>query len=196
MPDITTPDDGDAQPAARTPRGPRLSSGEAAVLILMAGGLRTDGIAARLRRTQGAVISTIRRARDKVGGTTQHTMVDRAYRSGHLPAPAHRRRPPGTDLDPEQRRILLLLAAGATAAEIASDVLLSPVVAEGRIRAVRRALGADTNAHAIHLGWELGYLHPGEAPPTSLSRQPCRTTGSGTHLGGANASAAGPPAAP
>jgi DNA-binding CsgD family transcriptional regulator len=67
-------------------------------------------------------------------------MVDRAYRSSHLPVPIARPPEPGTELDPVQLRVLFLMAAGTTAAEIASALDISSSPAETRIRDVRNGL--------------------------------------------------------
>ncbi|MEE4543957.1 LuxR C-terminal-related transcriptional regulator [Streptomyces sp. V4-01] len=160
----------------------RLSSGEIAVFVLLADGLRTAGIGQRLHISPSTVRAVLDRIRHKVGGTGQHGMVDRVYRGGHLPAPAVRPPLPGTELDPAQRHILLLMAAGATAGEIAFELRVSPHVAETRVRDLRGVLRAFTTAHALHLGWQRGYLHPGQAPPDRPGQ--ARTTNTGTNPDG------------
>ncbi|WP_433892731.1 response regulator transcription factor [Streptomyces sp. CA-111067] len=183
MPEAHQRDNADALSVVRSETGPLLSDRETAVLVLLADGLRIAGIAERLDLAQSTVRGSLQRIRDKVGGTGQHAMLDRAYRGGHLPAPTAHTPAPGTQLGPEQQAVLLLMAAGATAAEIASDLDISPSTAEARIAGIRSALGADTTAHALHLGWERGYLHPGQAPPARAGAAP-RTTTAGTGPGG------------
>lgn len=182
MPEPHQRDKADALPAARSNALPRLSSRETAVLVLLADGLRTAGIAERLDLAQSTVRAALQRIRVKLGGTGQHAMIDRAYRGGHLPVPTARTPTPGTELGPEQLAVLLLMAAGATAAEIAADLDIQPSTAEARIAGVRAALGADTTAQSLHIGWERGYLHPGQSPPARPGA--ARGTTPGTRPGG------------
>nr|WSX75821.1 LuxR C-terminal-related transcriptional regulator [Streptomyces sp. NBC_00899] len=111
--------------------------------------------------------ATLNRIRKKVGGSAQHTLLDRAYRTGQLPAPTPTAPPPGTELSAEQRRILQLQAGGATAEQIAAALVVSDSTASNRIRAIHTALGAHSAAEAVRRGWELGYLHREEPPATA-----------------------------
>jgi len=69
------------------------------------------------------------------------TTVDRSFMDAE--------RAPAGPLDPEQRRVLELLARGATIGEVAAELYLSTRTAERRLAAARRALGVRTTAEAL-----------------------------------------------
>jgi DNA-binding CsgD family transcriptional regulator len=138
--------------------GRRLAPAEAATLKLVAAGLTTREIAVRRGVSVEGVRSAIRRCQNKIGVIDLAALLHNAYRTGLLPAPERRgagHRPP---LEAEQQRLLRFLAVGATTRQIGSAIYRSRSTVQTRLSRLRVALGADTYAQAVHLGWQYGYL--------------------------------------
>jgi DNA-binding CsgD family transcriptional regulator len=137
----------------------QLAPVEAATLVLVATGLTTREIAGSRGTSVEGVRSALRRCQKKLGAIRHAALVHNAYRTGQLPAPQRRgarRRPV---LDAEQQRLLRLLAMGATARQIGAALYRSRSMVQIRLSRLRGVLGAATFAHAVHLGWQYGYLH-------------------------------------
>jgi DNA-binding CsgD family transcriptional regulator len=68
-------------------------------------------------------------------------------------------------------RILRLVASGHTNAEIGEQLGFSEEVVKRYLRTLRFVLGARDRAHAVHRGWECGYLGREEqqVPPRVVS---------------------------
>lgn len=195
MPDITRPPTGlsprsaDAGPSSATGTagavesrrvsriGPPLAPREREALGLIADGLGTVQIAEKCGVSEGTVTSTLRRVQDKVGVSGRAALVDRAYRNGQFPTPAQQQLPSGLLLDADQQHLLLLLAGGWTGARIGTEMKRSAQVIKTRIKELLQLLGADSNAHAVRLGWELGFLRHEIPPPAATDGDTARTPG-------------------
>ena len=165
--------------------GPLLSPKERAALTLLATGLSTGDIAEQLHITENTVSSILRGVRNKTGTRGRPTLLDFVYRNGQLPAPLRREPEAGRSLDEAKQHLLLQLAAGWSAKDIAAGLGLSVEAVKSRIKTLRALLGCDTAVQAVRAGWELGYLTrdvprpmPGEARPPAVIACPEVTFGS------------------
>jgi DNA-binding NarL/FixJ family response regulator len=122
-----------------------LTRREREVLRLVAGGLASPQIAARLGVARCTVDSQVRSAMDKLGARSR---VEAAARAASAPA-ASARLGARLPLEPEQRRALELLAGGATLAEAGAALGWSPRTIGRRLAAARVALGVATTAEAV-----------------------------------------------
>lgn len=147
-----------------TAAGAPLTPAERTTLLMIADGHGTTDVAHHLGVTDATVKSTLRRLQDKIGARGRPAMVDAAYRTGQLTPPAHADPPAGPSLNEEQHTILRLLARGATATQIGAQIYRSPVMVKTRLKVLYTVLGANTAAHAVSLGWGLGYLGTDHRP--------------------------------
>jgi len=137
-------------------------------LVALLDGLRNRGVAAKQAPGSVALVNSIPRsyvlklltefARDG----RQHTS-----KAGMLPASQHEiRHGPETAelqwqgvelLSPQERRVLRLLVAGQTYAEIASALIVSPNTVKTQVSSIYRKLGVSRRADAIAVaaGWRL-----------------------------------------
>ena len=65
------------------------------------------------------------------------------------------------DLTPREHEVLVLLAAGATNAEIATELLLGETTVKTHVSRVLMKLGARDRTQAVVLAYELGVVRPG-----------------------------------
>lgn len=63
-----------------------------------------------------------------------------------------------SELTAREVALLKLMAEGLVAKESAQVLGLTERTVMGRIGIIRNKLGALNAAHAVHLGWQLGYL--------------------------------------
>jgi DNA-binding CsgD family transcriptional regulator len=131
-----------------------LTGREHEILQLVAHGLRTRAIAVQLGIAEVTVITFIRTARVKLGAKNRVHAAALAFEA-----------PPATDgadppLGPEQRRLVGLLASGATVEEAARKLHLSRRTAQRRLAEIRRRLGVPTTAAAVASSVRLGYAEP------------------------------------
>jgi DNA-binding NarL/FixJ family response regulator len=119
-----------------------LTGREYEVLQLVAHGLRTHAIATQLGIAEATVVAFIRSARVKLGAKNR---VQAAHLAAGGNAPAVSREA----LDPEQLRLLDLLAAGSTVDEAAAALYLSRRTVQRRLAEIRNALGVSTTAAAV-----------------------------------------------
>jgi DNA-binding CsgD family transcriptional regulator len=124
-----------------------LSPRQREVLALVSQGLTSKQIGERLGTSRATVESQVRWAMLKLGARNRlHAIALAASADPLLPAP-------GTCavLDPEQRRLVDLLARGVPLSRAAASLYLSRRSADRRLAAVRRALGVETTAEAVRL---------------------------------------------
>lgn len=65
------------------------------------------------------------------------------------------------DLTPREHEVLMLLAAGATNAEIATELFLGETTVKTHVSRVLTKLGARDRTQAVVLAYELGVVRPG-----------------------------------
>jgi len=128
-----------------------LTGREHEILQLVAHGLRTRAIAVQLGIAEVTVITFIRTARSKLGAKNR---VHAAALAVEAPPQAGMTPPP---LGPEQRRLVGLLASGATVDEAARTLHLSRRTAQRRLAEIRRRLDVPTTAAAVARSVRLGY---------------------------------------
>ncbi|RIK45329.1 MAG: hypothetical protein DCC58_06750 [Chloroflexi bacterium] len=75
-------------------------------------------------------------------------------------ARAHRWNTNTVQLSPLDRQLLLLLAHGFTAREIADQINRASHTVENRLQELRSRFGAKNSAHLVHLAHRLSLLHP------------------------------------
>jgi DNA-binding CsgD family transcriptional regulator len=123
----------------------RVASEADAVLALRAAidGAGLVVIVATSRETSDRLIDDLRRL-----GPVDHVTAD------VMPAPA---------VDPEQRRLLALLAEGLTLGEAASELGLSRRTADRRLRSAKHVLGVARTAEALAKAREAGWFDPAGA---------------------------------
>ncbi|SFF75254.1 DNA-binding transcriptional regulator, CsgD family [Actinacidiphila alni] len=144
---------------------PALRPLDVTVMTRLADGLRCASIAAELGVTT-TVRAAIRRVRPRVGADGHVAQVlDLAYRSGNLPLPPRPAAPP-PNLTEQQQRLLLQLADGQSYQQISTTDGIGLSTAKLHIRNLRQLLGADSRAHAVHLGWANRHITAGTALPT------------------------------
>lgn len=78
------------------------------------------------------------------------------------------RRPP--ELTTRQVEVLEHVAAGMTNAAIARRLGITEESVKRHLRELRMKLSARDRAHAVHLGWQRGYL--GGVPTSKRARRP------------------------
>jgi DNA-binding NarL/FixJ family response regulator len=124
---------------------------EREVLTLVSAGVASREIAERLGISRATVESHVRSAMSKIGARSRlHAVLLLAITE-----------PSGValDLDPEQRRLLELLAAGLTREHAAQSLYLSRRSVDRRLAALRRRVGVASTAELL-----LAVLQPVEAP--------------------------------
>jgi len=119
-----------------------LTGREYEVLQLVAHGLRTHAIATQLGIAEATVVAFIRSARVKLGAKNR-------VQAAHLAAAGSSVGAGREALDPEQLRLLDLLAAGSTVDEAAGELYLSRRTVQRRLSAIRKILGVSTTAAAV-----------------------------------------------
>lgn len=119
-----------------------LTGREYEVLQLVAHGLRTHAIATQLGIAEATVVAFIRSARVKLGARNR-------VHAAHLAAGGSSAGVSRDALEPEQFRLLDLLAAGSTVDEAAAELYLSRRTVQRRLAEIRSALGVSTTAAAV-----------------------------------------------
>src|SRR5437899_2107313 len=122
-----------------------LTGREHEVLQLVAHGMRTRAIAVQLGIAETTVVTFIRSARGKLGARnrTQAALLAAARPPVSVPAAA---------LEPDRRRLLALLAGGATVDEAARQLHVSRRTAQRWLAQIRSSLGVATTAAAVVRG--------------------------------------------
>jgi DNA-binding CsgD family transcriptional regulator len=124
---------------------------EREVLALVSAGVASREIAERLGISRATVESHVRSAMSKVGARSRlHAVLLLAVTE---PGAVFR------DLEPEQRRLLELLAAGVTREDAARSLFLSRRSVDRRLAALRRRVGAASTAELL-----LTVLRPVDVP--------------------------------
>ena len=119
-----------------------LTGREYEVLQLVAHGLRTHAIATQLGIAEATVVAFIRSARIKLGARNR-------VQAAHLAATGSSAVGVREALDPEQLKLLDLLAAGSTVDEAAAELYLSRRTVQRRLSEIRNVLGVTTTAAAV-----------------------------------------------
>ncbi|MDJ0345641.1 LuxR C-terminal-related transcriptional regulator [Streptomyces sp. H10-C2] len=140
-----------------------LAARESDVLRLVAAGRDNLAISAETGLSVASVTSTLRRIQTKLDTGQRAALVDRAYRTGLHPAPPLHRPDDPPALDRELLVLLRLIAAGTSPRRMEAVLHRSRNAVRVRIQRLLEVLGADNAAHAVHLGWEFGYLHPADS---------------------------------
>jgi DNA-binding NarL/FixJ family response regulator len=124
---------------------------EREVLTLVSAGVASREIAERLGISRATVESHVRSAMSKVGARSRlHAVLLLAITEPSWVA---------LELDPEQRRLLELLAAGVTREHAAKSLYLSRRSVDRRLATLRRRVGVASTAELL-----LAVLQPVEAP--------------------------------
>lgn len=77
-----------------------------------------------------------------------------------------------TELTAREVEILVLVAQGRTNAMIARELGVHEETVKRHLREIRFVLGANDRAHAVHIGWQRGYL--GGTPTSKRAREDAR----------------------
>jgi DNA-binding NarL/FixJ family response regulator len=131
-----------------------LTGREHEILQLVAHGWRTRAISVQLGIAEVTVITFIRTARAKLGAT------NRIHAAALAVEPLPTKQPASGGLEPEQRRLVSLLASGKTVDEAARTLHLSRRTAQRRLADIRNRLGVPTTAAAVASSVRLGYAEP------------------------------------
>jgi DNA-binding NarL/FixJ family response regulator len=115
---------------------------EREVLLLVAIGADSGEIGERLGISRATVDAHVRSAMAKLGARSR--LQAAVLVTGCAPDPA-----PAGILDPEQQRLVELLADGLTRDHVARALYLSRRSVDRRVAALRRALGVRSTAEAV-----------------------------------------------
>jgi DNA-binding NarL/FixJ family response regulator len=118
-----------------------ITAREREVLTLVAAGVASREIGARLGISQATVESHVRSAMSKVGARS------RVHAALLLAGPAASEA--AVELEPEQRHLLELLAAGLTREHAAQALYLSRRSVDRRLAALRRRVGVTSTAELL-----------------------------------------------
>jgi DNA-binding NarL/FixJ family response regulator len=136
---------------------PVLLDREAAVLHLVAQGLRSPEIASRLGVSLGVVQRHVRSLTAILGTLDRAGMVGAAYRLGVLQPPADPASPP-PGFDEDSHALLVLMARGMSSRQIAKATGTTASGVSWRSRRLFGLLGVHDRAHAVHAAVQCGAL--------------------------------------
>jgi DNA-binding CsgD family transcriptional regulator len=135
-----------------------ITAREREVLMLVSTGVASREIAARLGISRATVESHVRSAMCKVGARTRlHAVLLLAAPDASDVA---------SELEPEHRRLLELLASGLTREHAAQALFLSRRSVDRRLAALRRRVGVTSTAELL-----LAVLSPADVSPADVSRR-------------------------
>jgi DNA-binding CsgD family transcriptional regulator len=122
----------------------------------IADGESTHAIARDLTITAGTINVQMMHCGQRLGVSGRATVVHACFVTGQLPRPDTTAFPEAfTDAEVETWR---MVAIGATSQEFADGVSISRESVRARIRALRKHVDAQTDAHLVTLGWRYGVL--------------------------------------
>jgi DNA-binding CsgD family transcriptional regulator len=127
---------------------PALTPAQCAVLELVASGLTTKEIAARLAMSPPTVETHIRSAMERLGTRTRLQAAASAWIAGESKTGVGEDRM-GVLLEADEHRLLHLMAAGATLSEVSTSMHVSRRTCTRRLAAIKAKLGAQTTAEAV-----------------------------------------------
>lgn len=134
----------------------RLTPAQIRILEKIASGLDTPETARALGITQGTVSVQISSMSRRFGVIGRAALTHAGYCSRQLDPPKH------TEFDgaftETEKRMVRLVASGASHQKIADDIQISRATASERLRALRLRLGAFHDAHLVTLGWRYRLL--------------------------------------
>ncbi len=172
-------------PRKLPPRGTALTGQETLVLLGQARGLTRPQIAAEMGLSENSVCTYERLLFARLGAHSAAQAVNTALRRRRI-APESEG-PAVRALSRAEIRLLPLVAAGLSNAQIAERAFLSGDTVKTHLRNMFAAVGARSRAHLVKRAYDLGLLH---AAPAHPSRAAAVAPGTGA----APAQAAPPPA--